>query len=347
MGKDNIDINKISEHIGLPGDAARDITKTDIIEGLTKSITHHCHKALPHAAKMIGLSKGELQKYFLGAEVKEEVKINAVRESNEDNRFSVIIYQPLMSFYWHMAKLWATRVGVMEIPGSPLESTEFSFNETTAFAKELMEAFWTGRIHTAKIVPLLNLSKNQTIFAGKLLHYGECFAVAHEFGHAIIEIADGLGIDQLSELSSWARSWARFYAHEFLESYPDYPKDPEVTSWGVEDFAQAWAKEFTADLLGANMIMTSADNDIEKISILWAAETTLVMLGMLESYYHYIFGQVFPLTSHPFSKLRLRMLRSIIQAPDNPEIADVGRAFEEFGEDIMEKIEIRNNTDET
>ncbi len=278
----------------------------------------------------------ELQRYFKPIILKpperdEDHLVNGEVKFNGKD-FQITINLALMDFFWHMAKLWATRIGVMDIPGYPREDSKISFDETVNFANMFMTAFCENRICETQIVPALRLSKNQIIWAGNMCHYGERFVVAHEFGHVVIRFAP----NRISDFLDWATTQSRRFISPLLNEFPDCPK-----SVGEDELVQKWSEEFTADLIGMHLVLATTEDEIERIKSYWAAELNFITFSLLEHfYYSKRYAQIYQLTDHPFDMMRLAILRSAADKSTRSDVLEVGRGIEKISRDILLRLGI-------
>lgn len=341
MGEDYLNLSAIAKNLGLDANDRLMIPKKNVLNGLKKSIDFHCESILPYAADLSGVSENSIRMKFLGATVDPGVKINAQVQLTTDGRFAVKVHAPLMNFVWQCAKLWSTRKGVMATQRHQGETTTVPLAETIDRTKHLLDAFWKGTICCYDVCPRTLLSRNQVNLAWLMMHLAERFVVGHEFGHAIIHLDSSGEPNCFIDLLKWTRRWAHFYSAEILDRLDNFRRSQEVIDWEVGDFEEHWGEEFAADILGANMALRSAHNVKDSVAGLWAIEELLVMFHMLESHYRNVVGYDLPLNSHPYSKLRLTVIRSATRDGCSAGVRgvwDTGRFFEQLGEEILANI---------
>lgn len=339
MSTDDLNLTAITKHIGLEANDVPIFEQETLLSGLKKSIDFHCESILPYAADVSRIPETSIRTKFIGAKIDLQSEINAYFQPTMDGRFRVTVFAPLMSFVWQCAKLWSTRVGVMATEQHRGETTTVPPAETIDRTKRLLDAFWEGTICHDDVCSATRLSQNQVSFAGLLMHLGERFVIGHEFGHAIMWIQSSKESSPFVDLLKWTRSWARFYSAEILDWLGNCSRSEEVVDWEIGDFVEHWGEEFAADILGANMALRSAHNVKDSVAGFWAIEALLVMFHMLESHYRNLMGYDLPLNSHPYSRLRLTMIRSAIRDESGVKgVWDVGRFFEQLGEEILASI---------
>lgn len=338
MARDPLGLHQLAKRLGLDLSTVGDLQPESVIQGLHETIAIMCESVLPHAAELAGLLEGDLRAKFRGSRVLSESRINAEVRLTSDGTFQVNVYAPLMSFIWQCAKLWSTRVGVMKTALNPAEAPSMSWPETVERTRRILDAFWAGGIWE-DVCPATLLSPSQLRFAGSLVLLGERFVVAHEFAHALIRL-DSLGNAQrFDDLLAWARGWSRFYATEITEALGESGKTHEVRNWRLDDFEMHWGEEFAADLVGAKIALGYDRESNQPLVGMWALEALLIMFHMIESYHRTARVVDLPIGSHPYSRLRLSVVRSAIVVQDKGIKGwDVGQFFEELAEKILDHV---------
>lgn len=340
MSKDDLNLSTIFKNLSI--DVNDPIfLKERLKNGLNKIIDHHCESILPYAAQLCGISEKLIRAKFLGVTIDMEAEINAHLQQFADGSFTVKVHAPLISFVWQCSKLWSTRVSVMATEEYEGEITTVKFVKTFESIKRLMDAFWQGTICNSNTFDIPQLSQNQINFALILTLLAERFILGHEFGHAIIRLNSKEGLNHFEEILDWTRHWSRFYTLEIIDRLGNSIKSHELTNWGINDFADHWGEEFAADNLGMHMALKSAQDIKDSVAGFWAIETLLIMFHLLESYYPYLKGYDLPLNPHPYSKLRLTMIRSAIidgTPPGVKGVFTIGRFFEQLGDEIIANI---------
>lgn len=326
----------IGEHVGLTPEQTVQAMSKDPMKGLEESIQYHAKVLLPHVAKMMQMPMGNFRRRFSGISIKTPPKADYLLSNAwcvlDKNSFYVFVNLPLMLFCWKMGKLWATRVGVMGIPGKPNEDTKYSFDETVSIAEKLMNAFCEGRIQRDEILPAFGLTRNQTTFAGINCHYAELFVVGHEFGHAVIAYSE----KQVRDLLKWTKSQASSLLSPLLNKLPDWPRTCDETS-----LIHHWAEEYACDSIGINLALATVHEELERIKVYWATELLMITCGMIEQFYNARKrGQAYVLTNHPFWVCRLAMLRALVDKATRQDVIDTSKFFEKLSRDIILKLGI-------
>jgi len=309
--------------------------KKDPTSGLHEILCAHQNELLPFAAKKMGMQTQLLRKRCQDIVLKTPARGQSTLAnawcSFDHQRFKISVNLPLMIFCWKMAILWASRVGVMSVPGHPEGNTKISFDESVSMAKELMEAFWKGTIEQANLSSV-QLSRNQTIFAGFVCDYSERFVLGHELGHVLIKYAQHC----ISDVLDWAMSHAAMVISLLLKQFPEWSENIDEMRKVRE-----WAEEYAADSIGMNILLTSVNGGQQRIKCYLATELFFTTCNILEQFsFHYKYANPFTLGSHPFSIERVRTLRAAVDKSENANVLEMVEFFEKVGNDILRELGI-------
>lgn len=287
---------------------------------------------MPHVAKKMGIKYDKLSLFVNNIGLNKDLTINAsLAPTNKRETFQISINRGLILFIYKMLLLLISRMEVVDNDNKIIEKTSISDEEMIRVAKRLMTAFWTDLnskdtfIKTIGI-ELFKLTKAQIELSASIQHYAECFAIAHEFGHAIIEKCPGKV--QLEFYTVSAALESRINPFFEIYKFKEREKNEVLNKWTIE---------LTADLIGLKLCLELVDDDIIKIVVFASAEFTFLMMYMLDIFREkktgkrYFYGTI----SHPPLELRLEFLHSYA---DRLELLQLGKSFRQLSEYIISKV---------
>lgn len=267
-------------------------------------IVHNLFKDLmPHFAVKVDIMEHELEKRFLSVGMSMIPALNGFTFSSDNwKTFEIRLCKPLMLFFYQMSKLLVSRMEGWDdkkvYKRSPVKP-----KETISLTRKLMRSFWEDNelIILKKELPIERFNKDQYAIIGNLITGTECFCVAHELGHVSMKLCS----TNLTELED-----ARAKAANLLETaYEVSGRDKEIVVGN-------WAEEFAADLIGLELSTNAQAFNIMKEFAYIGAESTFLMIDMLEDYYKKSTGVYPPIDTHPPGKARILNLRSTVSNPD-------------------------------
>ena len=151
--------------------------------------------------------------------------------ASDQASFSVTLMLGLVRFYEEMTRMILSRA----------EGEDVEFAETVAYARVLFESFWSGQLPPAHLRRRFRLSMKTEPLCFQCVRRGIKFAVAHEFGHILLDLSQGRSASpSLSALRRIARDSALIGA--------DSPRGLSATQRSA--FVPAWSDEFAADSIG-------------------------------------------------------------------------------------------------
>jgi hypothetical protein len=244
----------------------------------------------------------------------------------------VHISHGMMNFVYKMIKLFLSRMAVCD-DERVLEESKISQKEMLVVAENLMRSFWEGDFSKVPGIDLLQLNKGQIELGAFLLHYSECFIVAHELGHTILVFCpEGAKKELYIAASNSVRQITKL-----LESL-----GMDIVARNLT--AERWSTEFAADLLGLELCLQERDDPIGRSVIRASAELVLIAMQMLEKYYLKKYGQDYlrdvyqkeQRISHPPSVLRWEFIHAYID-PRSPQgdVGGLGLAFKQFSDFLL------------
>lgn len=298
------------------------LSEKEVKRSISQTIEVGIDELLPIAAKEIGISKNELGKRLNGRRFIFNADFNGSTSSSDGwATFDIRINLGLIQFYFHMVKIFATRIGVMETAENAAEGSQITFDRTVQGTKDLMRAFFDGKILSHEGLPIIDLSKNQLIIADKILREINIFVLAHEFGHIVIH-AKRVGADELEAATD--------IVNQVLVDTFQLPEG-EMTR-----VKESWSEEIAADFIGVKLSLARHNNDMDRILAYSSSELFFIILNMLETFYARSYGQPTLVGTHPPSKIRLEILR-LAAKDNNPSAYQMGQAFEQVANLILER----------
>lgn len=298
-------------------DPSEEGVKTQLNNGLEDM----AKEMLPHVALGLGIKQDALEKRLLGLGVKEIPEVNGRTHTSDDwKTFGIDINLGLMLFTHEMVKLFATRLGVMDDDGNPVETPAIPFENSASTTKRLMKAFWDGNLVEEQGFELMELSETQVLISSGLLRDAECFVVGHEFGHIVIHTSPR----KVSELELGMTTVRKALASA-----------PELSETTKNLLAQEWGEEIAADLIGLQLSLVRKDNLSGKILGYSAAQLVFIMQSMLETFYEKTRQESPPIGSHPPAQFRFNCLRSILNATYPPQALELGDSFKQLADALL------------
>ncbi len=255
--------------------------------------------------------------------------INSSVDTDDHNAIHIYINWGMTNFVFKMIKLFLSRMGVRN-DKQIIEESHISQEEMLVVADQLMSSFWDGNIWKVPSFELTQLNKGQIELGSYLLKYSECFIVAHELGHIILNVFPENAKKELYI----ATSANERHIIEFLESLSI---DEVARNFAIEK----WPYEFAADLLGLELCLQERNDSAGRSAIRASAELVLIALQMLEKYFFKKHGQDYlqyvyekkQQISHPPFNLRWEFIHSYVD-PRCPQgdISGLGLAFKQFSD---------------
>lgn len=306
---------KLKQHLGITENL--DLSEYGVKAGLSKIVKDAAHEMLPAVSERLHCKSDNLTHRLTSVGMIEHPEVNGfVKTADNWRTFEIFLNVGLMMFFHKISKMFASRIGVMGQDMNPSEHPSIPYEEMVRVAKKLMESFWSNNLLNTVGFYSIQLSLNQNIFAGILLHFAEKFVVAHELGHVTINLS------------------------------PQYPSEYEYALTLLNDIhieafqrdVEQWAEEIASDLIGLQLTVSTENDDIQRMKALLGAEFVFIVQNMLEQYFEKKFRENPPIGTHPPSKLRLALIRKAV-GQSNPEgVFQVGKALESMADDIISKI---------
>lgn len=301
---------------------------------LADVLMYRANCLIPYVARKMGKRNDELKKCLTKLILIESPVLNGyVKTKDNWKTFQIHVSWGLMIFIHKMIKLFLCRMSVTN-GHCIVDEARISDEEMLSAAERLMQAFWRGTFFQTPSISLTDLSKSQIELSTYLLHYAECFVIAHEFGHVLIETCPEKIRKELLTASA------------AIESRNKGIKISQTKHVGVGEktLLESWTKELTADLLGLKLCLEQRDDDIGRMVIRSSAELVFIFMLMLEKFYEKSTGQNYWLherdrgMTHPPTVLRLEFL-SLFVDPLYPSYSSVlGGVFRQLGDYILSKI---------
>ncbi len=280
-------------------------------------------RLLPHAAKLTGITLKDFRRRLREVTLIEAQDVNGFARSTDNwKTFEIGINEGLVSFFFKMASLFVSRFAIRKERGRT--DTPISLESTAAVARDLMQAFWEGRLSEARgfdSLIELNAEQNKHLFG--LTGDALCFTIAHELGHIIARI-----VSRIPELGIYQK-----FSEDQLRT------NTSVGQAEIRQVAEAWSHEFTADHGGLHLLMSATDG---RHSAFGAVELVFIMQIMLERYYSNYYKKTLSFPTHPPSMTRLAVLQ--LGAKRGKSSAVVKRlfmyseAFEGLANMIMDEV---------
>lgn len=301
-------------------------------------LMYRARDLIPHVARKMGKKEDELEKRLTKLDLIRGPVINGYADTkNNWKTFQIYVSEGLMMFLYKMIKLFLCRMSVRN-DHRIVDETRISDEEMSSTAKRLMQAFWDNALLQTPSFSLIDLSKSQIELSSYLLHYAECFVIAHEFGHVLIESYPERVQKELYIASGATESRNK----AFLESL-------ELNVDDKKKALKKWPKELTADLLGLKLCLEESDNAMIRMTIQSSAELLFISMLMLEKFYekdnncknYWLdqYEQKHEMT-HPPTELRLEFLQSFVD-PLNTRYcsaSNLGGCFKQLSDYILSKI---------
>lgn len=263
---------------------------------ITESIIEKARQLAPHAAKKIGIDEDALLSHLPKITYISSPQVNATIHTYNSETFEMGIYLGLLIFLHKFSALYGSRIGVMDERGYPVEDPDIPFDKTLALLKELMMAFWEGKIEETTTFDIWDFTEKQLSFLTRITEDAERFIIAHEYGHVITrlkrektaEITEGISFIQYT-----------------LEKVPD------MSRLERERLALEWGKEIACDILGLDLCLGALNNEKERMWTIGAAIWVLSVFQMLEAFYEVVWDKPSPTSDHPPGSWRVSSLYSI------------------------------------
>ena len=244
-----------------------------------------------------------------------------VRVAPNHSKFQLAINYGLFHFYREMTHMLFSRISVMsesQHRAGHKTNVEVPFDVTVGVAKQLMQAFWSGKIDKFHDLPLEQATKN---LFHVFLTSGLRFALAHEFGHVMLEISD--------EGRKYKTEGEKVVS-DFLSQVPNQNMPAAVHNQMIRD----WGTEFASDVLGLELAMQTEDGPYKWLQM-YAAEWFFTMCDMLWKYYSKMHGSI-KLSTHPPPVMRLDILRNHTNAATRR--IDLTEALKPMINDILKAV---------
>lgn len=313
---------RLHDKFGKLAPSPSSLSEKEVKRAISQTIEAGIDELLPIAAKEVGISKTELEKRLIGRRFVFNADLNGSTSSTDRwATFDIQINLGLTQFYFHMVKMFATRIGVMGTATNAAEGSRITFDRTVQDTKDLMRAFFDSHLLSHQGMPIIDLSKNQLIIADKILREIKIFVLAHEFGHIVIH-AKGARADELES--------ATYIVNQILMGTSQTPEGE------MARVKESWSEEIAADLIGVKLSLARHNNDMDRILAYSSSELFFIILNMLETFYARSYGQPPSVGTHPPSKIRLDVLR-LAARDNNPSAHQMGQAFEQVANWILER----------
>ena len=292
---------------------------------------------LPHVATKLGKKEEDIRRCLTKLELIKTPVINGYADTQDDwKTFQIYMSWGIMIFLIKMIKLFISRMSVTN--GKRIvDEAIISDQEMIDAVKRLMLAFWgwEGTFWQARGIALIDLTKSQIELSAYLLHYAECFILAHEFGHLIMGSCPETVEKELYIASAATEDRNR----TFLESL-------RLTKEDRKRALEEWPKELAADLIGLQLCLEQRDDNIGRIVIRSSAEFLFISMLMLErfsekytgeSYWSYMY-EIENKLKHPPTGLRLDFLHSFVDRSNISGESHLGRCFRQWSEHILSTL---------
>jgi|GEM_PF-5290966 len=298
-------------------------------------------RMVPFAASRANLAEHDFEKR-LRLNVNISSKINAFASpQNGWKTFSVIINNALMIFYHKMLKVYVSQLSIGDDEANAIEKPIIPFNEVVNVSKELMSAYWKGKLLAQKSFFLeeMGIGMGQLTLLSRLVRSCECFTVGHELGHAVFGIKRGYVPEY---------AIAKEFVNDFFDDIPDLEEKVKKL------WVKPWTKEISADLIGLSLSLAQPNIDPYnswpnyKQYLCGGAEISILLLWMLQEYYDRLHhGRKITLrSSHPYYYLRWKALNTSPEKEKFSDHVNFGKRFGLFAIRILDQIfsKIENGT---
>jgi len=139
----------------------------------------------PHVSSIIGMSQKEIKKR-LSVNLRPTTLSTEFNAESNPKTFSITINEALMLYYHKVIKVFVSTLSVGNNRTGIIQKSTVSPDKITAVCKELMQAYKDNTLLSQKGFLLEELNDGQSTVLSRLVETCEYFAVAHEFGHIII-----------------------------------------------------------------------------------------------------------------------------------------------------------------
>jgi hypothetical protein len=166
-----------------------EVSPEEAHQGLKGIIRDLSKRLVPYAALRIGIDPVELESRLKSARLEPSPDFNGcVQTSDNWKTFEIVINEGLMMFYHKMVKVFVASVRVRDTQD---DSTHGSIEPTriVSVCRRLIEAYFQGRLFTQAGFSFDDFGKAKVLMTTALVHCCECFAIAHEFGHLVVQLS--------------------------------------------------------------------------------------------------------------------------------------------------------------
>jgi hypothetical protein len=254
------------------------------------------------------------------------------------NTFHIGVSRGMLNFVYKIVKLFLSRMALRD-DERVLEESQISNEEMLIAAEKLMQGFWENELWKIPSFKLTRLNKSQIELASHLLHYAECFVLAHEFGHAVIEICPEEAKRELYIASGATINRSR----SLLDSLAISEKDKTLA-------LEKWPKELAADLIGLELCLEQRDDPVGRSVIRASVELVFVAMSMLEKYREFITRQNYWAAvyqdekdigkmDHPPTEWRWEFIHAYVD-PLSPmgDVGGLGMSFKQFSDYLLDHL---------
>jgi hypothetical protein len=303
----------------------------EIDPGMSQLVSDLGKRLLTPAAARIGIDPEKLQDRltFVYGELSHSVN-GYVRSFDNGCTFEIVLNVRLMIFLHKMVKVFVASVGV-RTKRFPDAAKPKPFGRIVSACKDLMDAFWEGRLHMQKGFWLAELGRNQIDLSEMLLQSCECFCLAHELGHIVIALSK-------EEVPEYAP--ARKLVEDFLHLLS------ELNEREKDQIVGPWTQEICADLIGLQLVLAQSSTrpynawDNFRQFLYGGAEAVLIFIGMLQEYYDKMHhgSKMTLVNTHPPALLRLKAIRSSPERTSFVDDAKIGGRCGVFATKVLSKV---------
>lgn len=323
------DFEEIMKRRGYSGPKIIFDDKNDILFEYFKWLSE---ELLPYVSKIGEIDLHELKEHFRTIRLEQNTSVNCFfKPINDKNDFEIIVNSAFAVYCHKMVKLFVANFGIGGESDTDKELPILSFDETVEIANRLINGFLEQKINFTESIWLADLKPDQQDFVNTLLMNMERFAIAHEFGHALIRLTNG---------KSKGVSVLTFAAKDFAEKIITAGIDrDEIKEQDRDEYVNNWSEEFAADLIGRILVSDLNESVVFKTNVLWAVELFFICGEMIEYYMKKSHKKDRILSkSHPNSKWRLIAINEVIEFPIPPDTYPFGPACESLAKSIVDNI---------
>ncbi len=280
------------------------------LQTLPKSIT-------ADAARLYGIDEADLEGRLAGLTVADNPMKNAKCRLRDDGRFEVIVYRGLGVFLWKLLALITSRCQFTrhEQVVEDISSTE---QEVVTRFSRLLDEFWSTDFGYDEALLGWRLQEAQWDFCNDITKSALTFAVAHEFGHILLNAASTS--TNILEAKKHGMAMAEMTLRDCPRTWSEGEFEKTVAHWG---------EEFAADVIGLRLNL-----HLVRDPRIWSyrftgAQFFMISVLALEDYETRVGESLAFSGTHPLADFRLTVMRSIIRNPA-PEMYQAGNTLESF-----------------